>query len=322
MVRIFGLNIALSHPLPGLPAAPANAALEVAIDLRNQPAPEDDHPGETSWLDIPAGTENDQPQLSVRRRPGDGRFHFIYADGTEFFIDSAGTQVRARWPDTLTLEDTAVYLLGPIIGFVLRLRGVVGLHASAVVVNNRAVAFLAPRGFGKSTVAAAFAAKGFPVLTDDIAALKDIGDTPWVQPGYPMLRLWPTSVSALFGSDASLPRLSPCHPSWNKCYLDLSVPRYRFQSDPVPLSTIYTAGVSNAHAKPVITPLSTREALLALIANSYNAYLLDPQTRREEFEALGKIASRIPVKRIRARSREQTDPFQLQAMILKDIERK
>jgi len=321
MGYIFGLNIGLSHPIPGLPAAGANAAVDVAVDLSNQHAPAPNHTNESPWLEITDDTEGENRQLSVQRRASDGRFHFIYADGTEFFIDSAGTRVRALWPDTLTIEDTAVYLLGPIIGFILRLRGIVSLHASAVVVDNRAVAFLAPAGFGKSTVAAAFAARGFPVLTDDITALMEIEDTPWVLPAYPLVRLWPDSVSVLLGSDASLPRLSPNHPSWDKCYLDLSMPPYRFQSEPVPLMAIYTARASNDHTEPEIAPLSPRKALLVLAANSYNASLLDRDPRGNDFTTFGRIASRIPVRCFYGRSQPAMDPFEFQARILRDLEK-
>src|SRR5437762_799646 len=66
----------------------------------------------------------------------DGKYYrFCYADKTEFVIDEAGTEIWADWVEPLTLEDTATYLLGPIMGFVMLLRGVVCLHASAVVID-------------------------------------------------------------------------------------------------------------------------------------------------------------------------------------------
>ena len=57
---------------------------------------------------------------------------FVYADGTHFVVNQEGTTIWAGWPTTSTLEATFIYLLGPILGFVLRLRGVVSLHASVL----------------------------------------------------------------------------------------------------------------------------------------------------------------------------------------------
>ncbi|HEY0729444.1 MAG TPA: hypothetical protein VGD38_15295, partial [Pyrinomonadaceae bacterium] len=94
-----------------------------------------------------------------------GRFYrFAYADNTEFVVDHQGREIWTTWPEPLTLEDTATYLLGPVMGFVLLLRGLVSLHASAIVVDGAAIALVGPAGAGKSTTAAAFSARGFSVL--------------------------------------------------------------------------------------------------------------------------------------------------------------
>jgi len=116
-------------------------------------------------------------------------FKLHYSDGTEFIIDRKGTEVWCVWPDTLTLEDAVVYLLGPVLGFVLRLRGITCLHASAISVGDRAVVLLGPAGAGKSTTAAAFAKLGYPVLSDDVLALSDQNTTFLAQPAYPHLHL-------------------------------------------------------------------------------------------------------------------------------------
>src|SRR5262249_61728973 len=108
---------------------------------------------------------------------------------------------------------------GPIFGFLLRLRGVTCLHASAIAVDGRAIALIGPPGAGKSTTAAAFTQQGYPALSEDVVALCDLGDSFLVPPGYPLILFVPGSVQALFGSKDALPPLTP---NWDKRYLDLT----------------------------------------------------------------------------------------------------
>src|SRR6185437_2076265 len=104
----------------------------------------------------------------------------------------------AAWREPLTLEDTSTYLLGPVMGFVMLLRGVVCLHASAVAIGEGAIALVGPAGSGKSTTAAAFAERGYRVLAEDVVTLDDRGYRFLLQPGYPCIRLWPAAVKALY----------------------------------------------------------------------------------------------------------------------------
>src|SRR5205823_15042979 len=134
------------------------------------------------------------------RLDGGAYFRILYSDQTEFIINRSGTQIWAQWPDRLSLEDTATYLLGPILGLVMGLRGTHCLHASVISVEDKSVALLGPPGAGKSTTAAAFARRGYPVLSEDVAAVLDQDGRFLIQPAYPRIRLWPSSVEALYGS--------------------------------------------------------------------------------------------------------------------------
>ena len=128
-----------------------------------------------------------------------GWFRFHYDDGTQFAVDAEGTRIIGAWPSELTLEDTAPFITGPMLGFLLRRRGFTCLHASVVeLAPGHAVAFVGPAGAGKSTLAAAFAEQGTPVVSDDIAALDDGGTRFSVLSAHPGIRLWSPSVEALF----------------------------------------------------------------------------------------------------------------------------
>jgi hypothetical protein len=178
----------------------------------------------------------------------------------------------------------------------LRLQGIPCLHASAVAVNGRAIALLGPASAGKSTTAAALAQRGYPVLSEDVVALREEDGAFLVAPGYPLLRLWPQSVHDLFGAGESLPRLTP---NWDKRYLDLTARGDGFHRDPLPLAAIYLLGERRAEpGVPAVESVPAGSRLMSLVANTYTNYLLDPALRAQEFQSLARLVNRIPVRRV------------------------
>jgi hypothetical protein len=215
-------------------------------------------------------------------------YGFRYRDSTEFIVDAAASTIWSTWPRTSTPEDTATYLLGPILAFVLRRRGTLSLHASAVVIDGRAIAVAAPPSGGKSTTAAAFADRGIAVVTDDVLPILWRGDDPWAVPGYPRVRLWPETVGARYGAAEALPLLTP---TWTKRYLDVSA---RFPRQPLPLGAIVVLRERVAGA-PRIAPLGGHEAAMQLVANSSMALYLDPNMRVAELDGIGALVERVPL---------------------------
>ena len=313
----FGLSLETNCPIPGLtPQSGSSHAVDTRISLnagaelptiRQLPC-DLWHSGESH--------DDGTPGLRVWRLADGAYFRLLYGDGTEFFVDRSGSRVWATWLPSSTLEDTATYLLGPVLGFVLRLRGVVCLHASAIAVGNCALALVGPAQAGKSTMAAAFARTGHRVLSDDVAALDELDGIPYVRPAYPQLRLWPDAVARLYGSADALPQLTP---TWEKRALDLTANGYRFQTQPLPLAAIYVLGDRAPVAEAHVIGLLGREALVTLVANGYVGYLLDPTMRHQEFETLARLTSKVPVRRVIARD-DPSDVSRLCLRILDDCE--
>ena len=303
----YGLNISSDLAIPGLKTTPPISDSDLRVWLGSKPcwasqlkdleakifyeSPPEDAPGE--------------PTLKIWSLPEAGYLRLLYGDGTQFILDRPATRVWATWLHPLTLEDTVVYLLGPVFGFILRLRGLTCLHASAVEVGGRALALAGEAETGKSTTAAAFARRGHAVLSDDIVTLRQMGDTFLAEPGYPRVCLWPDSVSLLCGSPEALPRLTP---NWEKCYLPLDGSDQQFQERPLPLAAIYVLGDrAGSPAGPRIKTLSPASALIALVANTYMNYLLDPAMRQKEFDLLASLVARVRVRRVTP----DPDPFRI-----------
>jgi hypothetical protein len=303
---VYGLGLHLNMPVAGLISLPATSRVDVHVWLGLMPPciSEISVPQQIWYLNAETN-ENGQSLLTVWKLADGAYFRLLYADGTQFVVDQLGTQVWATWPQAATVEDTATYLLGPVLGFVLRLRGVTCLHASAVAIDNQAVTLLGPAGAGKSTTAAAFAKLGYPILSDDVIALSDVGDEFFVQPAYPRVRLWPESVDSLFGSREALPRLTP---TWDKRYLDLVEDKYQFQQEPLPLAVIYILSKrsDDPHA-PFIEKVSPQDGLMTLITNTYINYMLEKSARAKEFILLNQLVSRVLLRKVTA----HTDPKHL-----------
>lgn len=312
---IYGLGVTANSSIPGVPASPITSA-DVRISFGSLPA----------WLSEVSATQVEtsyvaeysdecgNPALRVFRLLDGEYYRFCYADDTEFVIDQKGTEIWAKWCEPLTIEDTATYLLGPVMGFVLLLRGLVCLHASAIAIDDKAIAFLGPAGSGKSTTAAAFANRGFSVLAEDVVTLDDRRDHFLVRPAYPCIRLWPPAVKALYGSETHLPRLTP---NWDKCYLDLSE---NFLRKPLPVAAIYVlAPRSDDVGAPFIEPIDRAEGLMSLVANTYATKLMDKTMRAREFELLTRVLNNVSLRRVTPHA----DPARLRELcesILGDFE--
>lgn len=295
---VYGLRVAANTALPGLPVRFDLDAFDVRLQLKDWSTFPATFPESVRIFDTSLDNCADsQSNLRVGVLPGGHYFAFFYSDGVRFAIEHRGREVWGDWPENYTLEDACTYLLGPVIGFLLRLRGVTCLHASAVAVDEHAIALVGFPGAGKSTTAAAFARCGFSVIADDVAALADDGEKFLVQPGYPRLNLWPDSVRALFGSAEALPRITP---AWDKRYMALGTNGFAFEAKPLPLGAIYLlGGRDQALAAPIIEEMAGRDALAALVANTYVNYLLDRDMRSREFDVLSRVVTGIPIRRVR-----------------------
>jgi hypothetical protein len=226
----------------------------------------------------------------------DQYFELTYADETQFVMDKSAQRLWGTFSSPLTLDDFAVYLRGPIMGFVLQRRGVTALHASALFIHGNAVVLCGPRESGKSTTAAAMGLRGTPVLSDDIAAIKSDDGKFQIEPGYPRVCIWPEAVRELFGARDALPHLTP---NWDKCFLSLDGTRAKFRTQKCLLGAVYLLSPRTVDAlAPRIEEISARQSLLELVQNTYMSWLLDREQRAAQFELLSHLVTSVPVRRI------------------------
>ncbi len=238
--------------------------------------------------------EDGEPEFIATRHPGSGSICLTYHDGIRFTVNAAGTVVEIALPMNTDTAALLPALLGPIMGVAMRQRGQVCLHGSAVALGKHAVALVGDSGAGKSTTVAAFARKGYAVLSDDVLPVRH-GDEGWLAvPAYPKLRLWPESAQALMGSADALP---PMMPGWSKRALDLAEHGLRFQSAPMTLSAIYFLG-QRQPADPAFSDVPPAEALMRLLSDSFASRAQTPAQRAAEFQFLGRLVREMPIRQV------------------------
>ncbi len=282
--RVYGLALRSSIAIEGLEAVTSNTT-DPDVDLvTGDVAPLG---GELLATD-PA--DDEEPAVQVER-VGD-TFVFAYRDGTRFRLEDRGRRITTEW--TSTAADMATYLLGPILAFVLRLRGVLALHASAVSMRGRALLLCGAAGAGKSTTATALLLRGARAVTDDVAAIVWQDARPYVQPGYPRLRLWSDSVARLYGAPDALPLLTP---TWEKRFASTESSFVREPQEVGAIAVLRGREADAAHVRR----LQGHEAVMSILVRTSVQHLLDGADRRDELARIAQLVAAVPVFELRAR---------------------
>lgn len=273
-------------------------------------APWRDHPPATDGAVYgPRLDDPDPTMVEVWWVDGRAGLVFRYDDGAEFHVSADAREIWGTWPAPFTVEDAAVYFLGPVLSYVLRHRGVLALHASAVVVNEQALAFCGFGGAGKSTLAAAFAAAGYAVLSDDVVALREQAGHLFAFPASNYLRVWDDSARALIGDHQRLPLLTP---NWDKRAFPVEALGYLLARYPTPLGGVCILGDREETADaPRVARLRPGEALIALMPHTSANYLLHEEMRATEFAQLTQLVESTPVYRLVPHS----DPLRLPELV-------
>jgi hypothetical protein len=297
---LYGLHLASNLPLSNiLPAVSISTPVELVVNFACLPQITSSARSGSLIYTSAATSATGEPSLRIWELPGGAFLRLAYSDGTEFWIDSSWKTVWAIWSDSSSLEDTLCYFLGPISGLLLRLRGRVCLHASAVELHGACIVFAGCEGAGKSTTAAAFAQLGSPVLSDDIVALVEKEGTFHCHPAYPRVNLWPSSVKLLYGSEEALPLIAA---GWEKRFLGLGQDGMpKFSERALPLRAIYVFGNPADASALCVESLSRKDALLGLVANTYAGNFIDAKQRGEEFELLSRLVAEVPVRKVNPR---------------------
>lgn len=252
---LFGLTVESALLLPELVAEPGSAQPDVAIKLgvlqEREAAPEGYSGADATLLNV--------PRVGCYKVSG----------GREIVVDPA---------DGASERDVRLFLLGSAFGALLHQRGVVPLHANAIEIEGRAVAFSGHSGAGKSTIAAWFYDRGYRVLADDVCAIRiDEAGQALAYPGIPRLRLWREALEAS-GRAAE----NHVRSFGNADKYDVPT-RPEAQATEVPLFRVYMLANQEAGGEaPSLRRLAGAESVNALVSNTYRGGYVKSSGRTAE----------------------------------------
>lgn len=282
--RVLGGVLRSALPLPGLEPA-TGAAPDWTLHVAHA------EPGAVG--EAPLGREAlDLGAVTLARIAGGYRLR--YEDTGCFDVSADGARIVWYARPGADAELVRVDVCGRVLALALHATGALSLHASAVATPEGAIAFVAPKAHGKSSLAAALLRRGAALLTDDTLPVLP-GAPPMARPGLHQLRLNADSLGVLVD-----PACRPREARGGKLVVDGAgaVSRCR---EPLPLAAIYElAPAAELPGGAIVAraAVSRRLAAVALLRHTRPAALLGGAEAPTVLARAAAVAATVPMQRL------------------------
>ena len=281
--RAFGLEIDASFPAPGLPEAVGGPpGRPVRADLVEPAEIDGSWPAEGCERVLEEMYEEREPVRTIDSHPEAG--YRLYARGFGLArLSPSGDAVACSPPDDEPWSWQR-FLVGRILPWAAALRGLEPFHASAVAADGGVLAFVAPTGGGKTSLAVQLVARGARFFTDDVLALDEHGGTLRAHPG--------AAIAAV--RDAARAAIAP--DTWTalgselghsgKTYME--IPR---EHSPAPLRAVYYL---RPRPEPSIEPIE-RPGPRLLLTSTFVFGVRTPERLATQLDVCARIARTVPI---------------------------
>jgi hypothetical protein len=166
------------------------------------------------------------------------------------------------------------------------LQGMEVLHASAVCVDGRALAFIGPSGAGKTTLATRLLARGARLVTDDVLAVTTEGATVWGHRGGAVARIDADTLRGMTRAERAA--LGPVEARGAKWHVRPPTGPAR-----VPLGALYVLGGGARDSRVTVRPLHPVDPGL-LLGSAFLPYLDARDRLRRQLDVVAAIAAGVP----------------------------
>lgn len=206
----------------------------------------------------------------------------------------AGTVITVNPEPCVPERNVRLFLLGSAFGALLHQRGLLPLHANAVEIDGKAVAFMGESGAGKSTLAAWFHDRGFQVIADDVCVVQ-FGPDSGVRacPGLPRLRLGEEVLKATGREASAFPQSYLGDQDFKKYDVSIGTKSAR-QS--VEIGAVFILGTGDKFGVQRLTGV---DAANAVFANTYRGEYLDKvDGHHAHWSAATTLVEKLPIYRL------------------------
>lgn len=283
--RCYGTNIRSTWPLPLTHSADANSP---DIELLEAPATFFETIGSRFAMRLDASDWFQHVHLP------DGSDYLRWTGLFDFLVSGDGHRIWGHALPGGSLERLQTYLMGQVVSMAMVKQGIEPLHATAVVIDGQAVAFLGDSGFGKSTLGAAFVKAGFTILTDDLLVIERKERQFMAHPGPARLKLMPESADVLLPGHGASVTMNPA-----TAKLVLSLGNRQAWRSPAPTDSLYILAAPDPTAcvqTPEIRHLSRRDACISLVRNTFNTVIQGPARQARQFKMATELAASLEIR--------------------------
>ena len=280
----FGLEIEASFAVPALGSASAPGSRRARCEARSARELDERWRDEGSASALERRFPDGRLFLSIRSHPETG-FRIWAPRHGRHLVSPDGTAIQSALPRSNTLGWQRLFF-AQTLPLAAALQGLEVLHASAVVLDGAAVAFTAPSGIGKSTLAAHLVAAGASFLTDDVLALEDRNGVVQAHSGPARTSVSPAELRTMTPHDRALLG-ARAGAADGKIVLEPVV-----AAGAHPLALLYRVTRSPRHARPAFRAHVPARPL-AILASSFLPYLQTPGRLRNQLAMCDRIVSTV-----------------------------
>lgn len=279
---VFGLDlhskVSLSF-LEGSTAMPTGRALEIVV------APSDARPSDwprSAELVCEDHQPNGSPIYRIETHTDMG--YLISGPDYGAHLLSVDGQMLCCFPEGHPEDAWQRLLIAQVLPFAALLQGLEVFHASAVVINGQAVAFVGSSGSGKTSLALELCRRGTSFLADDVLALERAGTRLLGHPG--------STVAGVLHTEAETTDPSEAPVAVNARERIMRMPGV---TEPAPLGALFFLDRRiDGPKQPRFEPTTNAQLLLAA---TFNFVLATPERLRGLLDVCA-LAAQLPVERI------------------------
>jgi len=219
----------------------------------------------------------------------------IRIEGVADFEVLGGQQISV-WPAAgVVQKDIEIFLFGPVWATLCHQRGLLPLHASAILVDGHITAFAGRSGVGKSTVAAMMGSLAYELFADDMFTINfDQNSIPGAWPYLRRLKLRSDSIFQL-----ALTSVEPVSERLDKEKYFVQ-PKCAADDRWSRLERLYLLEIDPTNSRHSIDRVVGAEAVRALIEQTYHLdFVISTRRFNDHLALCTRLASKIAIYRMR-----------------------